>query len=229
MFVEDEIRWVNTSNPKFHKNASGGVYSYAYHRPPQVKGAVRKSPINNLATPPPVPARPPPSSPKAIYSQGYEIPVPFNPIRLRRSNDGVKYQSPQDIGRASISADNNKDRIYSSIENEDLKAEGCYNEPANEYEMPDDLRRCDIAVNEYETLDGLGKSEYETPDDLRRSNPGADLDSNGYLMIIEEGAAADEKGYFRMGSMDKAPICRPPKPPPYRSPVSRLQRGLEKE
>ena len=111
---------------------------------------------------PPVPARPPPSTPED--SQKYETPVPFDPF-------------PGVIRRAS--ADSDQYAIYSSIENEDQIAEDDYNVQSNvtssEYEHPDDLKRGDSAVHKYEAMD-----------DLKRSNPGVGLDTNEYLVIIED-------------------------------------------
>ena len=111
---------------------------------------------------PPVPARPPPSTPED--SQKYETPVPFDPF-------------PGVIRRAS--ADSDQYAIYSRIENDDQIAEEDYNVQSNvtssKYEHPDDLKNGDSAVPKYEALD-----------DLKRSNPGVGLDTNEYLVIIED-------------------------------------------
>ena len=216
------------------------MYSYADHRPSESEGAVGKSPSNkgevyDYATPPcfidspPVPALRQQS--EATDSQIYETPEPVDPLRLRTSNNSVIYQTPGGVRRARVSADSNKDTIYSNIESEDPNAEDYYKMPsnvsANEYENPSDLiRRGDIDVN-----------EYEIPDDLRRSNPGVGHDSNGYFMmgdngVPQPGVGADEKGYFRMGSNDMAPIGSPPKTPsrnvnqPFHSPEGSPQKGL---
>ena len=83
---------------------------------------------------PPVPARPPPSTPEDC--QEYETPVPFDPF-------------PGVIRRAS--ADSDQYAIYSRIENEDQIAEDDYNVQSNV-----------------------------------TSNPGVGLDTNEYLVIIED-------------------------------------------
>ena len=93
------------------------------------------------------------SSPEATDSQLYNIPEPVDPLRLRSSNNSVMYQSPGGIRTERVSNDSNQYAMYSSIDNEDPNAEDYYSVPsdlrANEYENPDDIRRCDIALHEY--------------------------------------------------------------------------------
>ena len=120
--------------------------------------------VGNL---PPVPTLPPPSSPEA--SPVYETPVAFDPLRLGTSNNSVKYESPA----VRVSADSNQCAIYSSIENEEPNMQSI--ETEKEYERPDYLRRGDSGAHNYQSIG-----------DSWRGNPGDDLDSNGYLIVMAD-------------------------------------------